>query len=50
MADLVILNLENGDTIRCTDLADAKAKAAPLLGNNITIEITPDGIGGPIRA
>jgi hypothetical protein len=48
MADLVILNLENGDTIRCTDLADAKAKAAPLLGNNITIEITLDGIGGPI--
>ena len=35
MADLVILNLENGDTIRCTDLADAKAKAAPLLARII---------------
>jgi hypothetical protein len=48
MADLIILKLENGDIIRCADLADAKAKAIHSLGENITLEITPDGIGGPI--
>lgn len=48
MADLIILKLENGAIIRCADLADAKAKAMHSLGKNITLEITPDGIGGPI--
>lgn len=48
MADLIILNLENGDTVRCTDLDDARKKAIPVSGGRIIVEITSEGRGGPM--
>ncbi|WP_299636356.1 hypothetical protein [uncultured Ruegeria sp.] len=47
MSDLVLLRLEDGDIIRCTDLGDAKTKAISLKGTKgrIRVEITPTGGG-----
>ena len=46
MADLILLLLEDGDPIRCTDLSDAKFKAISTKEGSITVEITPGDLGG----
>lgn len=48
MPDLFMLNLENGKTIRCTDIGDARAKAISIKEGKIILEIIPEGQGGPI--
>ena len=47
MADLVLLIFANGDSVRCTDLDDAKSKALSTTEEGrIVVEITPEGKGG----
>lgn len=48
MADLVLLIFENGASVRCTDLDDAKSKAISAPEGRLVVEITPDGKGGPM--
>lgn len=48
MADLFLLTFENGDTVRCTNLDDAKSKAIASAEGRIMVEITPEGRGGPM--
>lgn len=48
MADLILLTLENGDPIRCTNLDDAKSKAITSGEGKIIVAITPEGRGGPM--
>ena len=47
MPDLIVVNLSDGETIRCADLNEAKMKATAHLGRNsdASIEITPEGGG-----
>ena len=49
MTELVLLSLENWETVRCTDLDDARQKADSeyYLKGKILVEITPKG-GGPM--
>lgn len=47
MANLVLLNFENGDVVRCSNLDDAKLKASASATGRAIVEITPEG-GGPI--
>ena len=46
MADLIIITLENGNTIRCIDINDAKSKASSISDGRIILEIIPEGQGG----
>mgnify|MGYP004722228721 CR=1 FL=1 len=46
MADLVLLIFANGDSVRCTDLDDAKSKALSTIEGRIVVEIIPEGKGG----
>ena len=48
MTDLILLILEDGNVIRCTDLNDARSKAILIKDGRIVVEITPKGIGGPM--
>lgn len=48
MADLTLMTFENGDSIRCTDLDDAKSKALSAKEGRVVVEITPEGRGGRI--
>ncbi|MBY5592279.1 hypothetical protein HFO49_33505 [Rhizobium leguminosarum] len=47
MSDLIVLIVDNGAPIRCTDLDEAKFKAVGIKDGRIVVEITPDG-GGPM--
>lgn len=48
MSDLFLLNLENGETIKCADISDATSKAIFTKKGKIILEIIPEGQGGPI--
>lgn len=48
MAELILITIGRGHPVRCTDLDDAKSKAIAAAGQEIILEITPSGPGGPM--
>lgn len=48
MSDLILIAIGNGQPARCADLDDAKAKALTATEDQVVVEITPAGPGGPM--
>ena len=48
MTTLILLTFGNGNVVRCNDIHDAKSKAIASAEGRILVEMTPEGLGGPI--